>query len=439
MGDADPFTWSRPHSIEHAREGTLMNTPLLRTPLRIGRLEVAGRLFKSATHETRATVDGAVTDELLDFYRPMVDAGTPLIVTGNMFVSWQGKSAYRQAGIHSDAMLPGLREWARTAHAGGSALFAQLNHGGRQMTRPAPGVPGAVSASARREKAQGTMPRPLRLDEIPALVESYAAAAARAQEAGMDGVQIQMAHGYLLSQFLSPESNHRSDAYGGSADRRMRLPLEVYRAVRRRVGADYPVIVKLNGTDTIPFGGVRLADQVDLARRLQDEGVDAVEVTRGHFSSFPSTTSGHFRGYVTSQVTRGAMREGTLTRRLALRALAPVLEFGLERAFPHSEGYNLPQAQAFKDALDIPVITVGGFVSPAAMTEAIRSGRTDAVSCARALIANPSLYRDLATPSADVPTCTFCNRCIAVAGGLPIACYDDTVTAKLTRAQRESR
>ncbi|WP_329030550.1 NADH:flavin oxidoreductase [Streptomyces sp. NBC_01423] len=416
-----------------------MNTPLLRTPLRIGRLEVAGRLFKSATHETRATVDGAVTDELLDFYRPMVDAGTPLIVTGNMFVSWQGKSAYRQAGIHSDEMLPGLREWAQTAHAGGSKLFAQLNHGGRQMTKPAQGVPDAVSASARREKSQGTMPRPLRLDEFPALIESYAAAAARAQEAGMDGVQIQMAHGYLLSQFLSPESNRRSDIYGGSAHNRMRLPLEVYRAVRRRVGTDYPVIVKLNGTDTIPFGGVRLDDQVELALRLQDEGADAVEITRGHFSSFPSTTSGHFRGYVTSQVMHGAMREGTFKRRLALRALAPLLEFGLERAFPHSEGYNLPQARAFKDALDIPVITVGGFVSPAAMTEAINSGRTDAVSSARALIANPYLYRDLREPADGVPACTFCNRCIGVAGGLPIGCYDDTVTATLEHTQRESQ
>ncbi len=411
----------------------------LRTPLRIGKLEVPGRLFKSATHETRATVDGAVTEELLDFYRPMVEAGTPLIMTGNLFVSWQGKSAYRQAGIHSDDLIPGLREWADLANSGGSALFAQLNHGGRQMTKPAPGVPDAISASSRREKAQGTKPRPLRLDEVPALLETYAAAAARAQEAGMDGVQIQMAHGYFLSQFLSPESNRRTDAYGGSARNRMRLPLEVYRAVRDRVGPDFPVIVKLNGTDTIPFGGVKLADQVELALRLQDEGVDGVEVTRGHFSSFPSTTSGHFKGFVSAQVKEGAMRDASEIRRRSLLALAPALEFYLNHAFPYSEGYNLPQAEVFTKALDIPVITVGGFVTPAAMNEAIASGRTDAVSCARGLIANPYLYRDLDESADQIPTCTFCNKCIGVAGGLPVDCYDSTVTRQLLRTDREAK
>ena len=416
-----------------------MNTSPLRTPLRIGQLDVAGRLFKSATHETRATVDGAVTDELLDFYRPMVEAGTPLIITGNMFVSWQGKSAHRQAGIHCDEMLPGLKEWAQLTHSGGSKLFAQLNHGGRQMVRPAPGVPDSVSASARREKAQGTLPRPLRLDEFPTLIESFAAAAARAQEAGMDGVQIQMSHGYLLSQFLSPESNRRSDAYGGNANKRMQLPLEIYRAVRPRVGPEFPIIVKLNGTDTIPIGGVRLADQIELAVRLQDEGLDGVEITRGHFSSFPSTTSGHFKGYVTAQATKGAMQEASLQRRLAMRALAPVLEFGLERAFPYREGYNLPQAQQFSKALDIPVITVGGFQTPAAMAHAISSGATDAVSCARGLIANPYLYRDLDEPRSDIPACTYCNRCIGVAGGLPIACYDPSVASPLARTFEESR
>ncbi|MFD6393047.1 hypothetical protein [Nocardia sp. NPDC060259] len=410
-----------------------MDTAPLHTPIRIGKLDIGGRLFKSATHETRATDDGAVTDELLDFYRPMVEAGTPLIITGNMFVSWQGKSAYRQAGIHSDQMLPGLKEWADLAHSGGSKLFAQLNHGGRQMVRPAPGVPEAISASARREKAQGTMPRPLRLDEFPALIESFAAAAARAQNAGMDGVQIQMSHGYMLSQFLSPESNRRTDAYGGNARNRMQLPLEIYRAVRQRVGPDFAVIIKLNGTDTIPVGGVRLDDQIELALRLQDEGLDGVEVTRGHFASFPSTTSGHFRGYVTAQVTKGAMQEASMPRRLTFRALAPVIEFGLERAFPYREGYNLPQAQEFTKALDIPVITVGGFQTPAAMAEAIRSGATDAVASARGLIANPYLYRDLDKPRTEVPACTYCNKCIGVAGGLPIACYDQTVGSPLAR------
>jgi 2,4-dienoyl-CoA reductase-like NADH-dependent reductase (Old Yellow Enzyme family) len=294
---------------------------------------------KSATHETRASEDGHVTDELLEFYEPMARAGTPLIITGNMFVSWQGKSAYRQAGIDSDDKIPGLREWADLVHGHGGLLFAQLNHGGRQMTKPAAGVDGAIfSASDVRELAQGTKPRPIRRDEIPALVESYAAAAERARKAGMDGVQIQFAHGYFLSQLLSPQSNKRRDEYGGTLDNRMRLPLEVLRAGRARVGDDFAVIGKINGTDTLPYGGVKLDEQVAVALAMQEEGLDAIEVTRGHFSSFPSTTSGDFHGYVSTQVKRGALQEGSRKRRLAMLAASPILEAGLNFAFPHSEG-----------------------------------------------------------------------------------------------------
>lgn len=182
---------------------TSSTSPLLH-PLQIGRLEVPGRLFKSATSETRATEDGFVTDELLRFYEPMVQARALLIVTGNLFVSLQGKSAGRQAGIDANDKLPGLRQWVQLAHDSGSLLMAQLNHGGRQMVESA--VPGQrpVSASSVREPLYGTKPRPLRTDEIPSLVDNFAAAAGRAREAGFDGVQIHAAHGYLLGQFLAP-------------------------------------------------------------------------------------------------------------------------------------------------------------------------------------------------------------------------------------------
>ena len=138
-------------------------SPLLK-PLRIGRLTVPGRLYKSATSETRATDEGYVTDELLEFYEPMVRAGTPLIVTGNLFVSLQSKSAGRQAGIDSDDKKPGLREWVQLAHSGGSLLVAQLNHGGRQMVGSADPGTATVSASSVREPLYGTKPRPLRAD-----------------------------------------------------------------------------------------------------------------------------------------------------------------------------------------------------------------------------------------------------------------------------------
>src|ERR1700751_5303381 len=258
-------------------------SPLLK-PLRIGRLNVAGRLYKSATSETRATDDGHVTDELLEFYEPMVRAGTPLIVTGNLFVSLQSKSAGRQGGIDSDDKKPGLREGGPLVHSGGSLLVAQLSHGGRQMARSSDPGKATVSASSVREPLYGTKPRPLRADEIPALVDAFAAAGARAQDVGFDGVQIHAAHGYLLSEFLTPHTNRRTDEYGGSLDNRMRLVREVFLAIRAPVGDDFPTLLKMNGTDMLPLRkGATTAELVRVAKVLADEGVDAVEVFRVHY------------------------------------------------------------------------------------------------------------------------------------------------------------
>src|SRR2546422_2508572 len=145
----------------------------LGVPFVVGRMQVAGRLLKSATRETRAGDDGFVTDEVLEFCEPMARAGTPLIVTGNLYVSLQGKSAGRQAGIDDDDKLTGLREWVALARHHGVKLVAQLNHGGRQMVRPAPGSPGIVAPSAVRDPVNGSRPRALRDDELQGVVESF--------------------------------------------------------------------------------------------------------------------------------------------------------------------------------------------------------------------------------------------------------------------------
>jgi 2,4-dienoyl-CoA reductase-like NADH-dependent reductase (Old Yellow Enzyme family) len=321
-------------------------TSALLTPLQIGSLTVAGRLFKSATSETRSSDDGYVTDELLEFYEPMVRAGTPLIVTGNLYVSPQGKSADRQAGIDADNKKPGLQDWVQLAHSGGSLLIAQLNHGGRQIVESAVAGERTVSASSVREPLFGTKPRPIRSDEIPGLVHTFAAAAQRAQDVGFNGVQIHAAHGYLLNQFLTPHTNRRPDEYGGSLDNRMRLLREVYQAIRRRVGDDFPILLKMNGTDALPLRrGATTAELVRVAKVLQDEGVDAVEVSRGHYESWPATILGHYKGFIKAEVTEGSAAKLPRYRRVAMRAVAPLIERAAERLAPGGEGFNLPQAE----------------------------------------------------------------------------------------------
>ena len=407
---------------------TTQNRPSLTTPLQIGTMTAAGRLFKSATSETRATDDGYVTDELLDFYRPMIAARTPLIITGNLFVSVQGKSAGRQAGIDDDAKLAGLRSWVDEAHAGGSLLVAQLNHGGRQMVRSADGKR-PVSAWNVREPLLGTKPRPLRTDELPALIEMFAAAAGRAQEAGFDGVQIHAAHGYLLGQFLTPHTNRRTDEYGGSLDNRMRLLLQVYRAVRARVGDQFPILAKMNGTDMLPLRrGATTPELVRVARALQDEGIDAIEISRGHYESWPGMVLGHYKGYIRAQVTEGAGTQMSLPRRAVALAAGPITERVAEAVAPGSEGFNLPQAELFTRTLSIPVICVGGFHTKDGMEQAISDGKCDAVSAARAMIADPYLYRNVTGEPVDGrPVCGYCNGCISRFSGKRIDCYSEPV------------
>lgn len=398
--------------------------PRLFDPLRLGPIRARGRVFKAATSETLAHEDGRVSDALLAFYEPIARAGTPLIISGYLYVCEQGKAHPRQAGIDDDRKIPALRELAELIHRGGALAIAQINHAGRQIG----GATHAVSASDLREPLMGTKPRALRGDELPAIVEAYAAAAGRAAEAGFDGVEIHCAHGYLLSQFLTPHTNRRTDEYGGTLENRMRLVLEVVRAVRARVGDGVAVLAKINGTDALPLRrGASTDDQVRVARAMQEEGLDAIEISRGHYESGPGMVAGHFGGFVGSQVREGGGRKLPLWRRAAGLVAAPLVEQTLNRLWPAREGFNLEQAEQFRAAIRIPVICVGGFHTRSGIEHAIGTGRCDAVSIARAMIADPYLYRHLREADPEAPVCGFCNGCIARAGGRPIDCYSEPI------------
>lgn len=400
---------------------------MLFEPLNIGTLRVPGRLFKSATSETRASRDGLVTDQLLEFYEPIAYAGTPLIVTGNLYVSPAGRSTYRMCGIDSEDKVPGLRRLADLVHDHGSTLFAQLNHCGRQVIPAAVGLTSALSASAVRDPVTWTKPRPMTGREIEETVADFAAAAARAQAAGFDGVQIHAGHGYLISQFLTPHTNRRRDEYGGCLRNRMRLLLEVHSAIRSRVGDDYPVIAKLNGSDSLRGrAGLKTPELVEVARALEQEGLDGVEISVGFYESGAPMIRGSFDGFFRALVEEGAGAHMPAGRRRAARAAGPLLSRAFNALWPYREGFNLELAGQFKAALAIPVICVGGFQTSAGMERAIESASCDAVSVARAMIADPLLWMHL-REGVEGPRCSYCNGCIARAGGSPIDCYDPAV------------
>jgi 2,4-dienoyl-CoA reductase-like NADH-dependent reductase (Old Yellow Enzyme family) len=399
-------------------------------PLRLGPIEAAGRVFKTATAETRASEDGFVTDELVRVYEQWARGGTPLIITGNLYVSRQGKSTYRMCGVDADDKVPGLARLAQVAHHHGSKLIGQLNHCGRQVIVGHTGVSDPVSASSVLEPVLGTRPRALHEKEIPGIISSFAAAAERCRNAGFDGVQVHAAHGYLLSQFLTPHTNRRRDSWGGTLLRRLRIVREVLRETRRRTGPDFAILLKLNGHDRLPGRrGLGTDECVQIAHLLEAEGADAIEVSIGHYESGFPMTAGSFDGFYRDLALNGLGRNMDLFRRTSLRLGHRLFDRLSRRLWPAEEGFNLALTRRFKQVLRIPVICVGGFHTRAAMESALRSGAADAISCGRAFIADPWLVEHLRTGVVG-PRCDYCNLCLARSGTGPVDCWNPVVRAQ---------
>lgn len=394
--------------------------------LRIGKLEIAGRVIKTATSETRATAEGFSTPELNAFYEPMAAGGVPLIITGNIYTSRDGQSTPNQMGIDSDDKIAPLAELTAMAHRYGSKIFAQLSHCGRQVVPPFVGLDEAVSASDVMDLSIGTKPRPLTEMEIAKIVDEFGRAARRCKQAGFDGVQIHAGHGYLISQFLTPYTNRRDDRYGGSLENRTRLLREIYRAMREEVGPDFPIIIKINGSDWLPLrAGLKTPELVEIAKIMEDEGIDGVEVSVGQYESGFPVVRGTFWRCLRGMV-QGSVRHLPALWRTFFRLTWPALAVGCNLIWPRSEGYNLRYARKFKAALSIPVICVGGFISRDAMEAAIGAGDCDAVSCGRAFIADPYLCRHLKS-GVPGPQCVNCNACVGVIGSKPLDCYHPEV------------
>ena len=399
------------------------------SPIRIGALELPARLFKTATAETRATGDGLVTQEVIDFYAPMASAGTPLIITGNMYISSQAKSAPRQLGVDHDDKIAGLKRLTDEVHRHGSRIFAQLNHCGRQVVPGFVGADDVVSASDTKDLLTGTRPRMLSVEEIHRIIEDFSDAAKRCQRAGFDGVQMHSANGYLLSQFLTPYTNRRDDYYGGTLKRRTRFGREVFRAIRERVGPDFPVILKMNGADRLPLrDGLGIQELVEVARIMEAEGIDAVEISVGHYESGFPMVRGTFQRCLRAMV-RGSMMHLPPVRRHLMRVFRPLVALSSNLLWKGREGFNLDYASAFKQALGIPVICVGGFRTRTAMEQAVDRGLCDAVSAGRPFIADPYFYQHI-RDNQPGPVCVDCNACVGHLGAQPADCYHPTVRAE---------
>jgi 2,4-dienoyl-CoA reductase-like NADH-dependent reductase (Old Yellow Enzyme family) len=355
-------------------------------PKAIGAMVVKNRLVRSATFEGMASEDSSVTDELVWFYKTLAEGGVGLIITGLTYVQPSGKAYPRQIGIHKDDLIPGLRRIAGTVHEHGNdcRVAIQLAHCGFQSLI----LDDTIAPSAVFEPMTNTLPREMTTEEIEDTIEAFAEAARRAKEAGFDAVQLHAAHGYLLSEFLSPHTNRRTDEYGGNTENRVRIVKRIYKRTVEMTGSDFPILIKMNVDDFLD-GGINLSESKKIAKRLSRIGFAAIE-------------------------TSGCMW---------IVAWRKEEELGWKPAFlPESrvdinsrdkEAYFLPYAREIREMIDVPLILVGGIRSLDVAEGILAEGSADFDAMSRPLIREPNLPRRWLSGTGDATAeCISCNSCV---------------------------
>ena len=352
------------------------NSRALFAPSVIAGMVLPNRFVRSATWEGLAAADGSVTGELERLCAQLATNAVGLVITGHAFVDPAGGLGLQQLGAHADAMLPPLAGLADAVHQAGGRVALQISHAGLMANRPsAAGGPAAPLGPSTLETESAPQGTAMTLDEITAVTTAFGRAAARARAAGYDAVQIHAAHGYLLSEFLSPFFNRRTDAYGGDARGRTRLAMEVVGAVRASVGSDYPVLIKLNSEDFLP-GGITVDDMLVTAAAVQEAGVDAIEMSGG------TSLSGDYRSVRTGAALRGS--RGAYYKAAALR---------------------------LKPHLRVPLMLVGGIRTLAEAERLVGDGAADYISLSRPLICEPGLVARWQRGDLRPSRCRSCNEC----------------------------
>lgn len=317
-------------------------------------MQLSNRFIRSATWEGMATSDGYVTPRLIETMAVLADGGVGLIISSHTYIRPEGQASPWQLGIYSDECVSGLQAMTARVHERGGKIVAQLAHAGNFAAEKLTAQPPLVVSDF--EGLANTARREITPLDIEELVSAYIAAAQRAKLAGFDGIQLHAAHGYLLSQFLSPHFNRREDEYGGSLPNRARMHVRVCQAVRAAVGEHFPLLIKLNCRD-FADGGLGPDDSIQVAGLLADAGLDAVEMSGGLLTGGKLSPS----------------------------------RPGINRV--EKEAYFKEDALAFKAKLNLPLILVGGIRSFEVAERLVAEGAADFISMSRPFIREPDLIQ----------------------------------------------
>jgi 2,4-dienoyl-CoA reductase-like NADH-dependent reductase (Old Yellow Enzyme family) len=356
-----------------------MKTPDIFGPMNINRMELMNRFVRSATFDIPAN-RGMVTDALLNLYRRLAEGNIGLIITGGLFTNKNGQLSSLQLGAHRDETVPGLKKLVKVVHEKGGKIAAQLLHGGLWSSPEVTGSQPVGPSSTINPLTQNRV-RSISTEEIQAIIDHFTQASRRVIEAGFDAVQLHGAHSYLISQFLSPAVNKRTDEWGGSPERRCNFVCEIYRQMRDLTGPDYPIFIKLGITDQHPEGKL-LDEGIATAKMLEAQGIDAIEVSGG----FEADMNSHIRSNATSP-------------------------------------YYLWECRQARRALTLPLILVGGMRKLQEIRSVIKDGIADAVSMCRPFINDPYIIQKFREGLTEKSKCISCNYCISTEGGKPYLCF----------------
>ena len=362
-------------------------------PSEINGMKLENRFVRSATWEGMAAEDGSCTPKLINLMADLARGGVGLIISSHTYVQKNGQAGNGQLGIHNDDLIPGLQKMTAAVHTQRGKIICQLAHAGffanAKLTGLTPIAPSNVEGIAKSPRKEMTQ------EDIQRVIEAFAASAARAKSAGFDGVQIHGAHGYLISEFISPMFNHRTDSYGGSIKNRARLALEVLHAIREKVGGNFPVLIKLNCKE-FTDGGLQPDEFVQVGKMLADAGIDAIEVSGG----------------------------------LPINPKNRPSQLGINTE--EKEAYFQQEAKALRKQTHIPIILVGGNRSFHVAERLLNEEVADYISMARPLIREPHLINRWRAGDLTKSACVSDNRCFQPAiEGKGIYC----VTEKKEKAQ----
>lgn len=339
---------------------------------KIGELLLKNRVIMPAMGTGLASPNGEVTDQLIRYYEERAKGGTGLIITEFTSIDYEfGKSMPNQLRIDEDALIPGFEKLANVIHKHDAKLFVQLQHGGRESNSALINGKQIVAPSPVTCAAIGEVPRELTTAEVKTIIKKFIQGAIRCQNANVDGIELHGAHGYLIAQFLNPHTNLRKDEYGGNFENRMRFITEIIHGIRQSCGEHFPIMVRLS-IDEFDPQGLTVEDSKVISRYLEKIGVNAIHASSGNYNSMDKVIE------------------------------TPLFE----------QGWRVYLAEAIKQVVQIPVVTVGNIREPKFVDSIIKDGKADFVSMGRAHIADPEWSKKaFEGREKEIRLCISCLHC----------------------------